>query len=172
MSLPEWESSKGKFRNFRSNLCVVFFCFSWLIPCIINSFVANKDHQHTLSRWLMGVTEIAAWYAPPKVSQLPRAIRREAPVNSYPWLPHAVRVQGRVLPLELLPLPPGRRPPLHLLPVEALHDAHLLLVTCQSNRKVLVKLLAWKNNCGFKRFWNETVCSKWPRATLSQDGKG
>ena len=72
-------AEKGKFRNFRGNLCIVFSCFSWLIPCIINSFVGNKDHQHTLSRWLMGVTEIAAWYAPPKVSQLPQAIRRVAP---------------------------------------------------------------------------------------------
>ena len=51
-----------------------------------------------------------------------------------------MRVQGSVLPLELLPLPPGRRPPLHLLPVEALHDAHLLLVTCQSNSKVLISV--------------------------------
>ena len=62
-----------------------------------------------------------------------------------------MRVQGRVLPLELLPLPPGRRPPLHLLPVEALHDAHLLLVTWQSNRKCVKLARELNRSCkGFE----------------------
>ena len=78
----------------------------------------------------MGVAEIAAWLGfsenvPAATSNSESAFALQTPLDDL--LPHTVRMERCVLSLELLPLLPRRGLPL-MLPIKALHDAHLLLL--------------------------------------------